>query len=82
MNLSIYVPKHLRDALRERARREKTTPSRFVQQLLKERLAEEKARFSEEFEALVGSWEDTRSVDAIVTDIRDSLQSRARTELR
>lgn len=82
MNLSVYVPKHLQEALRERARRANTTPSRFVQQLVKERLAENEPRFSDAFVALAGSWEDSRTVEEIIEDIRNTRQSVEREPLR
>lgn len=74
MKLSVYVPKDLEASLEQRAKEKGMTPALFIQHLIRERLEEAPRRFSSEFEALAGSWEDERTVEKIV----DDLESRRR----
>jgi hypothetical protein len=69
MNLSVYVPKDLEDKLRKEASARKLAPGLYVQQIVRQAL-EEKTQFSKAFEALAGSWDDERSAEAIIADIK------------
>jgi hypothetical protein len=82
MKLSLYVPKQLEQTLRERADTAEVSPARYVQQLLKERLASDRRRFSAEFLALAGSWEDDRTADEILQDLKANRLTALRPELR
>lgn len=72
MKLSVYIPKDLEEALRERASEAGESPSMFVQTVLRERLKRGHRRFSKGFLELAGSWEDDRSTDEILEDIERS----------
>ena len=69
MKISVYVPKELEDRLREQAKEQSTTPSLFVQSLVRERFEQEPKRFTPAFAALAGSWEDERSAEEICRDL-------------
>lgn len=69
MNLTLYVPKDLEDELQRRAAEAGTSPSLFVQSVLRVALAERAAEFSPAFAALAGSWEDDRAPEEIIADI-------------
>ncbi len=70
MNLSVYIPRDLEEALRRRAKAEKTTPSLFVQRVVATALDRDSSEFSAAFRALPGSWEDDRTVDQQLRDIK------------
>jgi hypothetical protein len=82
MNLTVYVPREMVEELGERARRAGLTPSLFVQSLLRRELAGEAERFSDAFAALAGSWEDRRTADEIVVDIKRHRRRADRVTLR
>lgn len=82
MNLTVYVPKALAEHLERRALAEGTTPSLFVQRVLRAALIPERRSFSRRFLELAGSWEDDRSAPAIVRDIRAQRRSSRRAALR
>jgi plasmid stability protein len=82
MNLTVYVPREVEAELRRRAARAHTTPSLFVQTVLRQALAAESGRFSDAFAALAGSWEDERGADEIMADIERHRVSAARRPLR
>ena len=69
MNLTLYVPKDIEDELKKRAAEAGTTPSLFVQSVLRVALAERAAAFTPAFAALAGSWEDDRTPEEIIADI-------------
>lgn len=82
MNLTVYVPKDLAEQLERRARVEGTTPSLYVQGVLRAALLPERRSFSPRFLELAGAWEDERSAVAIVRDIRKHRRSARRGTLR
>ena len=82
MNLTIYVPKDLEAELQRRAKQAGTTPSLFVQSVLRAEMSRRPASFSSAFAALAGSWEDERSADEIIADIRDHRTSKRHPRLR
>jgi hypothetical protein len=82
MKLSVYVPKRFEGKLREAAEAAEVTPSRLVQEIVEERLGGAPRRFSAEFLALAGSWEDSRSTAEILREIEESRLDTARAELR
>ena len=82
MKISVYVPKELEEPLREEAAGAGESPPLFVQSLLRERLEARRKTFSREFAALAGSWEDERSVEEIVRDIKENRRSAHRSVLR
>ena len=82
MKLSVYVPKDLEGPLRRQAADAEQTPSRFIQSLLEERLRRGPRRFSEEFAALAGSWEDRRTSEEILREIERSREDTDRPALR
>jgi hypothetical protein len=69
MNLTVYVPKNLEAKLRKRAAAVGLAPGLYVQQVIREEL-EAQRRFSPQFEALAGSWDDVRTATDIVRDIK------------
>jgi hypothetical protein len=69
MNLSVYVPKDLEGKLREASSARELAPGLYVQQLLRDALESNK-QFSKAFEALAGSWEDDRSTEKIIADLK------------
>ena len=71
MNLTLYVPRDLESPLKARAEAAGLTPALFVQTVLRDALAADPASFSRSFAALAGSWEDERSADEIIRDIKD-----------
>ena len=81
MKLSVYVPKDLQQSLIRRARGDGLSPSRFVQELIRKCLRAEERRFSDEFFALAGSWEDDRTAEALCRDIEASRVNPDRTRL-
>lgn len=72
MNLTVYIPRSLQRALRERARAADLTPARYLQQLLRQDIEDGPQEFSSRFAALAGSWEDDRVAGDIVRDIEDN----------
>jgi len=72
MNLTVYIPRSLKDELREKARAAKLTPARYLQQLLRRDIEDGPREFSARFAALAGSWEDDRPATDIVRDIEDN----------
>jgi len=77
MKISVYVPKDLEAPLQAEAEEVEKSPSMFLQDLLRERLRGSRKKFSDSFLALAGSWEDSRSAEAIAREIesrRDSVQ--------
>jgi len=82
MNLTIYVPKDLEAELRHRAEAAGMTPSLFAQSVLRTALERQPNRFSERFAALAGSWEDERTPQQIIADIRKHRASPRRTAMR
>ena len=82
MKLSVYVPKHLEEALEAEAEERGESPSMFVQSLVRARLERGGRAFSDEFAALAGSWEDDRSAEEIVREIEESRRSADRPALR
>lgn len=82
MKLSVYVPKDLEEPLRRQAAAANVTPSRLIQTLLEEELRRTPNRFSEEFLALAGGWEDRRSTDEILREIETSRRDSQRPALR
>lgn len=82
MNLTVYVPKELEDELQRRARQAGVTPSLFVQSVLRAALAERPASFSPAFRALAGAWEDERSADEVIADIRANRTATKRPALK
>lgn len=70
MNLSVYIPRDLEQALRRRAKAEKTTPSLFVQRVVAAALDREGSEFSAAFRALPGAWADDRTVDEQIREIK------------
>ncbi len=81
MKLSVYVPKRLEEKLREEAVAAEVTPSRLIQELVEEHLEAAPHRFSTEFLALAGSWEDDRGTEEIIRDIEESRLDAERSEL-
>lgn len=75
MKLSVYVPKDLEEPLEEQAARAGTSPSLFIQSLLKRWFEAKPRRFSQAFLDLAGSWEDERSTEEIIRDIEESRRS-------
>ena len=82
MKISVYVPKELEAPLQAEAAEVGTSPSMFLQSLLRERLAGDRRKFSDGFLALAGSWEDSRSAAEIMKDIEDSRDSALRPPLQ
>ena len=82
MKISVYVPKELEGRLREQAKEQSTTPSLFVQSLVRERFEQEPKRFTPAFASLAGSWEDERSTEEICRDLEESRQDAERSVLR
>ena len=82
MKISVYVPKELEGRLRERAEKERMTPSLFVQSLVRERFEQEPKRFTPAFAALAGSWEDERSAAETCRDLEESRRDATRDALR
>lgn len=82
MKISVYVPKRFESRLREEAEAADVTPSRLVQELVEEHLGSSRRRFSAEFLALAGSWEDDRSTEEIIRDIENARLDSERDELR
>ncbi len=82
MKISVYVPKEFEDRLLERAEERSTTPSLFVQSLVRERLESEPKRFTPAFAALAGSWEDERSSEEIYLEVEESRLDAERSVLR
>jgi len=81
MNLTVYIPRSLQEKLRQRARAEKLSPSRYLQQLLRQDFEDGPQEFSARFAALAGSWEDDRSSTEIVRDIEDNRIDAERPEM-
>jgi hypothetical protein len=81
MKISVYIPKDLEEPFRDQAKKVGESPSIFLQSLLRERLGRGQLAFSEEFAALAGSWEDTRSAAEIVREIEESRGSAQRPSL-
>lgn len=71
MKLSVYVPKRLEEKLREEAEAAEVTPARLIQELVED-LDAAPRRFSADFLALAGSWEDDRGTEEILRDIEES----------
>jgi len=82
MKISVYVPKDLEQPLREEAAVAGESPPLFVQALIRERLRGRGRKFSDQFAALAGSWEDDRTVEEIVRDVEASRRSAVRSGLR
>jgi hypothetical protein len=81
MNLTVYIPRSLQRALRQRAADAELTPARYLQQLLRQDIEDGPREFSERFAALAGSWDDDRSSTAIVRDIEDNRIDAERPEI-
>ena len=81
VNLTVYIPRSLQRALRQRAQSADLTPSRYLQQLLREDIEDGPQEFSARFAALAGSWEDDRTAADIVRDIEDHRVNSERTSL-
>ena len=81
MKLSVYVPKRLEEKLREEAEAAEVTPARLIQELVEDHLDAVPRRFSADFLALAGSWEDDRSTEEILRDIEESRLDAERPEL-
>ena len=81
MNLTVYVPRSLQRALRERARAADLSPARYLQHLLRQDVEKDPEEFSARFAALAGSWEDDRPTVDIVRDIDEHRTSADRPEL-
>lgn len=82
MRISVDVPETVGDQLVRQARQAGVTPGDYAGQLLREGLRAESSAFSEQFLALAGSWEDSRTTDEIIGDIEESRVSSHRPELR
>jgi hypothetical protein len=82
MNLTVYVPKEIEEELRRRAKREGLTPALLAQSLLRRELGPESQRFSKGFAALAGAWEDRRTAEEVVEDIKRHRASAKRAALR
>ena len=74
MKLSVYAPKRFED-------KAEPTPARLIQDLVEDHLDAAPRRFSAEFLALAGSWEDDRSTEEIIRDIEESRLDAERPEL-
>jgi hypothetical protein len=81
VNLTVYIPRSLQRALRDRARAADLTPARYLQQLLRQDIEDGRTEFSARFVALAGSWEDDRTADDVMRDIDDSRIDPERPEL-
>jgi hypothetical protein len=81
MNLTVYVPKALEAKVRAKAKALKLGPSMYVQLVLREALASQN-KFTEQFRALLGSWDDKRSADEIVADIKRHRSTTKHAKLR
>jgi hypothetical protein len=81
MNLTVYIPRSLQQKLRQRARAEKLSPSRYLQHLLRQDIEDGPQEFSARFAALAGSWEDDRASTDIVRDIEDNRIDAERPEM-
>lgn len=82
MNLTVYVPKDLEDELKRRAKQAGLTPSLYAQSVLRAAMAEQPTAFSPAFAALAGSWQDERSAEEVIADIRGSRSTRRRSSMR
>lgn len=82
MNITVYVPKAIENRLKEAAARVHLNPARFVQRLLTRELDREPTSFSEDFRALAGSWEDDRTAEEIIRDIKENRIEARRQEIR
>ena len=78
MKISVYIPKELEEPLRTEAAEAGESPSMFLQSLVRERFERGSRTFSDDFAALAGSWEDTRTVTEIVRDLEDNRRNAAR----
>jgi hypothetical protein len=75
MKLSVYVPKRLEEKLREEAEAAEVTPAHLIQELVEHRLDAVPRRFSADFLALAGSWEDDSSTEEILRDTEEFCSS-------
>lgn len=71
MNLTVYVPRELESSLKARAEAAGLSPALFVQTVLRDALAAEPASFSKSFASLAGSWEDERTAEEVIRDIKN-----------
>ena len=81
MKLSVYVPKRLEEKLRKEAEAAEVTPARLIQELVEDHLDATPRRFSDDFLALAGSWEDDGGTEEILGDIEESRLDAERPEL-
>ena len=82
MNITLYVPRELEEALERHASAAHQTPSLYVQSLVRRELEGERDRYSDAFAALAGSWRDERDVDEILGDIRKQRTNSKRPPLK
>jgi predicted transcriptional regulator len=76
--LAIYINDALARRLDRAAKKAGVSRSRLVARLLESHFAD---RLPDDFFAVLGSWEDDRSADEIVADIRSAGRDAARPEL-
>lgn len=81
MNLTVYIPRSLQRTLRQRAQAAGLSPARYLQQLLRRDVEDGATRFSSQFAALAGSWDDDRAAHDIIRDIEDNRIGSERQEL-
>jgi hypothetical protein len=78
VKISVYIPKELEEPLRVEAAEAGESPSIFLQGLVRERLGRGSRTFSDDFAALAGSWEDTRTAAEIIRDLEENRRDAAR----
>ena len=78
MKISVYIPRELEEPLRTAAADARESPSMFLQSLVRERIERGSRIFSDDFAALAGSWEDTRTAAEIVRDLEENRRNAAR----
>ena len=82
MNVTVYVPRELEAPLRKKARAARLSPALLIQSLVRDALQAPPAKFSDEFLAVLGSWEDERSADEIIADVAANRRNTRRPKLR
>lgn len=82
MRLSVYIPKEIEGRLEEAAEESGLSVTKLIQEIVREKLESRRRSFSRRFLALAGSWEDDRSSEEILRDLRAARSGAQRATLK